>query len=453
MRKSNITDMTVGSPTRHILLFAVPLLIGNVFQQLYNMVDSVIVGNYVGANALAAVGTCGSMNFFCFSLSAGLSIGIGIVVSQFFGAKNERMVRLTIGNAVFILTVASVIVSVLGFAVCPHVLRLLNCPENILPDSVIYMRTTVCGIIFVAYYNGVASILRALGDSKSPLYFLILSSVVNLALDLVFVLCFGWAVFGVALATCISQAVSAVASAVYAYRRIDYFRLTKSEIHPDGKIIKSSLKIGIPVALQNCMISISMMVLQGVVNTFGEVVMASYTIVMRVEQLVQQPYSSIGAAITNFSGQNLGAGRPERVRQGFFRGTLIVLVFSIAVLPVFWLLGDKIIGVFVRGETEVIAIGSKALRITSVCYFMLGMIYVPRAVLNGCGDSGFAVINGVMEVVGRIGFAPILTRIPSLGFWGIWVTTGITWTITAASCVLRYKTGIWRRKAVSQKES
>lgn len=453
MRKSNITDMTVGSPTRHILLFAVPLLIGNVFQQLYNMVDSVIVGNYVGANALAAVGTCGSMNFFCFSLSAGLSIGIGIVVSQFFGAKNERMVRLTIGNAVFILTVASVIVSVLGFAVCPHVLRLLNCPENILPDSVIYMRTTVCGIIFVAYYNGVASILRALGDSKSPLYFLILSSVVNLALDLVFVLCFSWAVFGVALATCISQAVSAVASAVYAYRRIDYFRLTKSEIHPDGKIIKSSLKIGIPVALQNCMISISMMVLQGVVNTFGEVVMASYTIVMRVEQLVQQPYSSIGAAITNFSGQNLGAGRPERVRQGFFRGTLIVLAFSIAVLPVFWLLGDKIIGVFVRGETEVIAIGSKALRITSVCYFMLGMIYVPRAVLNGCGDSGFAVINGVMEVVGRIGFAPILTRIPSLGFWGIWVTTGITWTITAASCVLRYKTGIWRRKAVSQKES
>lgn len=445
--------MTVGSPTRHILLFAVPLLIGNVFQQLYNMVDSVIVGNYVGANALAAVGTCGSMNFFCFSLSAGLSIGIGIVVSQFFGAKNERMVRLTIGNAVFILTVASVIVSVLGFALCPHVLRLLNCPENILPDSVIYMRTTVCGIIFVAYYNGVASILRALGDSKSPLYFLILSSVVNLALDLVFVLCFGWAVFGVALATCISQAVSAVASAVYAYRRIDYFRLTKSEIHPDGKIIKSSLKIGIPVALQNCMISISMMVLQGVVNTFGEVVMASYTIVMRVEQLVQQPYSSIGAAITNFSGQNLGAGRPERVRQGFLRGTLIVLAFSIAVLPVFWLLGDKIIGVFVRGETEVIAIGSKALRITSVCYFMLGMIYVPRAVLNGCGDSGFAVINGVMEVVGRIGFAPILTRIPSLGFWGIWVTTGITWTITAASCVLRYKTGIWRRKAVSQKES
>lgn len=453
MRKSNITDMTVGSPTRHILLFAVPLLIGNVFQQLYNMVDSVIVGNYVGANALAAVGTCGSMNFFCFSLSAGLSIGIGIVVSQFFGAKNERMVRLTIGNAVFILTVASVIVSVLGFAVCPYVLRLLNCPENILPDSVVYMRTTVCGIIFVAYYNGVASILRALGDSKSPLYFLILSSVVNLALDLVFVLCFGWAVFGVALATCISQAVSAVASAVYAYRRIDYFRLTKSEIHPDGKIIKSSLKIGIPVALQNCMISISMMVLQGVVNTFGEVVMASYTIVMRVEQLVQQPYSSIGAAITNFSGQNLGAGRPERVRQGFLRGTLIVLAFSIAVLPVFWLLGDKIIGVFVRGETEVIAIGSKALRITSVCYFMLGMIYVPRAVLNGCGDSGFAVINGVMEVVGRIGFAPILTRIPSLGFWGIWVTTGITWTITAASCVLRYKTGIWRRKAVSQKES
>ncbi|MCR4733767.1 MAG: MATE family efflux transporter [Treponema sp.] len=447
--KNNITDMTVGSPTRHILVFALPLLIGNVFQQLYNMVDSVIVGNYVGANALAAVGTCGSMNFFCFSLSAGLSIGIGIVVSQFFGAKNEKMVRLTIANAIFILTMASLIVSLLGFFLCPYVLKLLQCPDSILPDSVIYMRTTVCGLIFVAYYNGVASILRALGDSKSPLYFLILSSIINLLLDLLFVLNFGWGVFGVALATCISQAAAAVTSAIYAWKKIDYFRLTKKEVKPDPVIIKSTLRIGIPVALQNCMISISMMVLQGVVNGFGETVMAAYTIVMRVEQLVQQPYGSVGAAITNYSGQNLGAGELQRVRKGFNRGTLIVLIFSIAVLPVFWFLGDKIIGFFVNNEAEVVSIGAKALRITAVCYFMLGMIYVPRAVLNGCGDSGFAMINGIMEVIGRIGFAPVLTKIPALGFWGIWVTTGITWTITAIVCVLRYKSGVWRNKGVN----
>ena len=188
MKSNNITDMTSGSPTKHILLFAIPLLIGNVFQQLYNMVDSIVVGNFVGSSALAAVGTCGSMNFFCFSLSSGLAVGIGIIVAQYFGAKNDKMVRSTISNAIFVLSIASVIVSIMGFLLCPYALRLLQCPESILPQSIIYMRTTCCGIIFVALYNGVASILRALGDSKSPLYFLILSSVINLGLDLLFVI-------------------------------------------------------------------------------------------------------------------------------------------------------------------------------------------------------------------------------------------------------------------------
>lgn len=448
MKSNNITDMTVGSPTKHILLFAIPLLIGNVFQQLYNMVDSIVVGNFVGANALAAVGTCGSMNFFCFSLSSGLAVGIGIVVAQFFGAKNDKMVRSTISNAIFVLSIASVIVSILGFLLCPYVLRLLHCPETILPQSITYMRTTCCGIIFIALYNGVASILRALGDSKSPLYFLILSSVINLGLDLLFVIVFKWEVFGVALATIISQAVSAVTSIIYAYKKIHYFHLSKDEFKPNKQIIANSLKIGTPIALQSCLISISMMVLQGVVNTFGETVMAAYTIVMRVEQLVQQPYGSISAAITNYSGQNIGAGQINRIKQGFHRGTVMVLIFSLLMLPTFWFFGKNIIGFFVNNEVDVINIGARGLQITSICYFMLGMIYIPRAVLNGCGDSGFAMINGITEVVGRIGLSPILTKIPALGFWGIWVTTGATWTLTAIICVIRYKTGIWKKKAI-----
>ena len=191
-----------------------------------------------------------------------------------------------------------------------------------------------------------------------------------------------------------------------------------------------------------------MMVLQGIVNTFGETVMAAYTIVMRVEQLVQQPYSSIGSALTNFSGQNIGAGQLERVKKGFHRGSVMVLIFSLIMLPLFWIFGNSIIGFFVKDNPEVILIGAKALRITAVCYFMLGMIYVPRAVLNGCGDTTFSLINGITEVAGRIGFAPVLTRIPSLGFWGIWVTTGATWTVTAIVCCIRYKTGIWKKKAV-----
>jgi len=454
--KSNITDMTVGSPTKHILFFAIPLLIGNVFQQLYNMVDSIIVGNFVGANALAAVGTCGSMNFFCFSLSSGLAIGIGIIVAQFFGAKDFKNVQATIGNAFWVLALASVVVSIFGFTCCPLILRLLQCPDSIRSDSVLYMRTTCCGIIFVAFYNGVASILRAFGDSKSPLYFLILSSIVNLLLDLLFVLGFRWGVFGVALATDIAQAVSAVASLIYAWKKVPYFRVSRDEFKPHRQIILNSFKIGTPIALQSCMISISMMVLQGVVNTFGETIMAAYTIVMRVEQLVQQPYSSIGAAITNYSGQNLGAGEIQRVKKGFRRGTVIVLIFSILVLPFFYLFGENIIGFFVK-DPEVIRIGAIALKITSPFYFMLGMIYVPRAVLNGCGDTAFAMINGITEVIGRIGFAPLLTKITAIalfgmlipiGFWGVWLTTGLTWTLTGIVCVIRYETGIWKKKAV-----
>lgn len=455
--RTNITDMTVGSPSKHILMFAVPLLIGNIFQQFYNMVDSIIVGNFVGANALAAVGTCGSMNFFCFSLSSGLAIGIGIIVSQFFGAKDYKNVQATIGNATYVLAGASLVVSCLGYIFCPYVLKLLNCPDAILPEAVVYMRTTCAGIIFIAFYNGVASILRALGDSKTPLYFLILSSIINLVLDLLFVLSFGWGVFGVALATCLSQAISAITSIIYAYKKVSYFRVSKEEFKPHSQIIINSVKIGLPVALQSCMISISMMVLQGVVNTFGESIMAAYTIVMRVEQLVQQPYNSIGSAITNYSGQNLGAGELERVKKGFHRGTLIVLIFSLSVLPIFWFFGENIISFFVK-ESEVIRIGAIALKITSPFYFMLGMIYVPRSVLNGCGDTGFAMLNGITEVIGRIGFAPLLTKIVSVtlfgkiipvGFWGVWLTTGLTWTMTAIVCIIRYNSGVWKKKRLA----
>lgn len=453
---SNITDMSVGSPSKHLLKFSFPLLIGNIFQQFYNMVDSIVVGNFVGPNAIAAVGTCGSMNFFCFSLSSGLAIGIGIIIAQYFGAKDDKNVRKTIANSIYVLGFATIIISILGFCICPFVLKLLNCPENILPDAVIYMRTTCCGIVFVVLYNGVASILRALGDSKSPLYFLILSSIINLVLDLIFVIVFKWAVFGVAIATVIAQAISGIVSLIYAYRKIDYFKLTKKELKPNFHIIISSFKLSIPIALQNCLISVSMMVLQGVVNTFGEKVMASYTIVMRIEQLVQQPFSSLGTAITTFSGQNLGAKKIERVKQGYHRGILISFIFFIFIFVVFQLLSKYIVGFFVKDD-EVIRIGSIGLRITSCFYFSLAMIYVPRSVLNGCGDTSFAMINGATEVVGRIVFANILTKITSItlfghiipiGYWGIWLTTAITWTLTAIVCIIRYKSGVWFKKSV-----
>jgi len=442
-KKTNIMDMTVGSPTRHLLLFSIPLLIGNVFQQFYNLIDSLIVGNYVGADALAAVGTCGSMSFLFFSLSSGLAIGIGILVAQYFGAKDESKVRDTIANSIYVLLIASILTTVLALVFAPSILRLLQTPDHILGDSVIYMRYTCLGILAISIYNGVAAILRALGDSKTPLYFLIVASVVNVVLDLFFVLYMNLAVLGVALATLISQIISAVTIFIYAYTKISYFRLTKEEMKPNKDTIIKTFQIGVPVALQNSLIAFSMMALQGVVNTFGSTVMAAYTVVSRVEQLVQQPYQSLSNALTNYSGQNYGACDLPRVKKGFRVAVLIAFIFSILLIPIAYIFGSDIVGFFVK-EPEVIAIGTKALRINSLFYFALGMIYVPRAVLNGCGDTVFAMINGVCEVVCRIVFSQVLTRIPAFGFMGIWVTTGLTWTFTAICCLWRYFKGKWR---------
>lgn len=448
MNTKKMTDMTTGSPVRHILKFALPLLIGNLFQQLYNMVDSIVVGNFVGKNALAAVGACGSMNFLFFSLSSGLAIGIGIIVSQHFGAKDEKNVRSTIANSIYVLLMAALSVSVIGIIFAPQLLKLLVTPDNIIGDSTIYMRTTCAGIIAIAFYNGVAAILRALGDSRTPLYFLILSSIVNVILDLTFVRALEMGVFGVALATIISQAVSAVTCLIYAYHKVPYFRLTKEELKPHKEIILKSFRLGMPVALQNSMIAISCMVLQGVVNSFGDTVMAAYTITNRIEQIVQQPYGSLGAALTTYSGQNIGAGKIDRVKKGFRQAILMALIFSILLIPVAYLFGPRIVGIFVK-EQEVVDIGYRALRITSLCYFGLGMIYVPRALLNGCGDTGFAMINGISEVVCRILYAPIFTRISFLGYWGIWCTTAATWITTAIVCVVRYFQGKWKKISVA----
>ena len=437
-------DMTSGSVFRHVITFTFPLLIGNLFQQFYNLVDSLVVGNFVGANALAAVGTCGSLNYLIFALSSGLSVGLGILVAQAFGARNTGDIRRIVAGGIYILGGAGILVCVAGYALAPSLLRLLRAPDSVLPDAITYLRLICLGTVPVALYNGIASILRAMGDSKTSLYFLIAASLINVVLDLVFVLGLGLGVFGVGLATLISQIASFIISLVYALAKVSVFRLHKEELRFDGEIVKRALILGIPVAAQTSIISVSTMVLQGVVNGFGETVMAAYTVVDRVEQIVQQPYTSLGTALTTFAGQNVGAQRLDRVKQGFRVSVYLALGFSLILLPIAYGFGPQIIGVFVK-EPEVIAIGARALKINSLFYFALGMIYVPRSLLNGCGDSAFAMINGITEVVCRIVYSNVFTRIPAIGCWGIWITTGFTWGTTALVCLHRYFRGKWRR--------
>lgn len=445
-----VKDMTVGKPAGLLLQFALPLLIGNIFQQLYNMVDSIIVGNFVGPNALGAIGTTNSLHFFFFSLVGGLSVGIGIIVAQYFGSGDERRVKDTIGNAIWIVSICAIIMSCIGFFAARPVLVLMDTDPVILNDAVNYLKVTSIGICCMAMYNGVASILRALGDSKTPLIFLIIASILNVILDLIFVLAFGWGVVGAGVATAFSQFISAVTCIVYAYKSTTYFKLKKENIKIQTNIIKRSCRLGIPVALQNALIAFSLIVLQRIVNSYGATFTTAFTVVSRIETLVQQPFMSLGAALSTYTGQNIGAGKQKRVVKGFNSATLISSIFALVILGIFWIFAPQIVSIFGK-DKEVLSIGVWGLRITSSFYIFLGLIYTTRNVLNGAGDAMFSLFTGIVECIGRVGFAYPLTLIPVMGKYGVFFATGLTWLLNGMFSLIRYKMGKWKKINVIQK--
>lgn len=451
MSAQYVKDMTEGNETRLLISFSIPMVIGNVFQQFYNMVDSIIVGNFVGANALAAVGATGSLNFLFFSLCGGMSMGVGILISQYFGARNEENVRKTIANSIYIITAMSILMSVLGIAFSKTILQLLNTPPAILDDSAAYMRITCAGILAIGGYNGISAILRALGDSRTPLIFLIVASLLNVVLDLLFVIQFGLGVRGVGYATIIAQAISAIGSIIFALVKNPYFRIKKEHLKFNPQIASTCMKLGLPIAAQSSLIAVSCVALQSVVNQFGAGVVAAFTATSRIEQLVQQPYNSLGAAVSTFTGQNMGANRLDRVKRGFRKSVIMVVIFSVAMLLLIYTNNRAIISLFVK-EESVIAIGAKAIRITSLMFIPLGLIYVTRGLLNGAGDAFYSVINGAVEIIGRIGFSNALILIPTIGQWGVWWATGLTWVIVAVASLIRYRQGIWKTKAVSKRQ-
>lgn len=447
MAKEYVLDMTKGNETSLLLRFTLPMLVGNIFQQFYNMVDSVIVGRFVGTNALGAVGSVGSITFMFFSLCLGLGSGIGILISQYFGAGQDDYVKKIIANAIYITFGTGAIMSLCGVLFAEPILHLMNTPAENFADALIYMRI-VCGFtIVVAGYNTISAILRALGDAKTPLIFLGVASVLNIALDLLFVVPLQMGVAGAAWATVIAQFFAMLGSVVFGYEKNEYLRLKKRHMAYSGEIVEKSFRIGIPVAAQNALIALSCVALQSVVNRYGTTVMAAYTATGRVEGLVQQPFNSLGLAVSTFAGQNAGAGQYDRVRTGVKKSVWLVAIFSVLMILVMWLFGEPIVRIFID-EPEVVAIGAKGLRITSMMYFGLGLIYVMRGMLNGVGDALFAMMNGVTEVIGRIGFAFMFMMIPSVGMWGVWYTNGLTWALTGLVNVFRVLQGKWVTKAV-----
>lgn len=442
-----IQDMTKGSPLKLILTFSLPMLMGNLFQQLYTMADSIIVGRFVGAEALAAIGACGSTIYLFFSLFLGLSAGIGIIVSQYFGAGKDTDVRRAIAGSVYLLIISSAVMTVLGIALARPVLMLLGTPEAILGNATVYFQITSAGMAAIAFYNGIASVLRALGDSKTPLIFLITAALLNIGLDLLFVPVFHWDVAGAALATILAQFVSALSCLVFSLRTNPYFRFVREDFRWNQALLKQMAYVGLPLALQNAMIAFSCVLLQGVINSFGTKIVAAFTATNRIENLVVQIYVSLHTALSSYTAQNLGAGNVDRVRTGTRCAAAITACFTFLMMLVMYLFGETFVGWFVR-DSEVIAIGASALKLVSWFFLFWGMLHIFRAVLNGAGIAGFAFVSGILEVAGRGGAAVLLTGIPFIGHWGIWAAEGVTWILITIAGLICYLQGAWARKCL-----
>ena len=447
MKRLGAVDLTNGKVMLSILRFSWPIFVGNAFQQLYNVADTVIVGKFLGDDALAAVGATGSITYLFYTLCMGLSVGTGIIISQYFGAGMLKQMKSAVFNSAVVTAIFAVGVSIVSVFLAEPLLSFLNTPAALLPSAAGYMRISCAGTIAVAAYNWINAVMRSLGDAKSPLFFLAAASVMNVILDLIFVIVFGWGINGAAVATIISQGCSAFFGIIYAFSKNKDIQLDKADIKPEKQMMFRCIRTGLPIAGQNAMISVSMVALQRVTNTFGETVMAAYTVSMRIEQFVQQPFSSLNAAVSTFTGQNIGAGKEERAVRGLRSALTISVIFAFAVLVLFAAFGRYIAGWFVTGS-EVISIASKAVVMTAAFYWSLGAIHTTRGFLNGTGDTGYALVNGLAEVICRIGLSLVLTKIPSIGCWGIWLTTCFTWFATAAVSIIRYKSGKWKNRSV-----
>lgn len=448
MAESLICDMTKGSPVKLILGFTGPMLIGNIFQQLYNMVDSIVVGKFVDKDALAAVGATSSALNLIFSLVFGLSAGISIVISQYFGAGDYDNVRKSFSTAIYVLVLASAIMGITGYFVSRPMLEFLDTNTEIIDQSEIYMKICMFGILGTAGYNGMSAILRALGDTITPLIFLIVASVLNVILDLVFVIIFQWNVAGVAAATIISQYVSAIGCLAYALSKIKLLRVPVKEMKPDRKIFGKCIHFGVPVALQNSFISISMLALQSVVNNFDDtVITAAYTVVNRMEQLVMQPFMSLGTAVATFTGQNIGAKKLDRVKKGMKSSVITVLLFSLVMMPAMYFGGKYIMMLFTKKDDfDVVKCGMEGIKISSLFYSFLGMIFITRNFLSGAGDIKVPMFMGFVEVICRVLFSKFLAD--TIGYRGIFLATALTWAVTGVVGTLRVISGKWKNKSV-----
>lgn len=419
-------DMTVGKPIKLILNFAIPLLIGNIFQQFYNVVDSVVVGRFIGVNALAAVGSTGSIVFLVMGMVIGCTSGFSVLIAQAFGARDEGGLRHYTMMSVYLCAAIAIVLTVISLLTVNVLLGFMKTPDEIYPEAKRYISIIYAGIAITFAYNMLSGILRALGDSKSPLYFLIVSSVLNILLDLFFVLICKMGVSGVAYATVISQAIASVCCYIYMVRKYPVLHIQKEDKSFSWNSAGKMMKIGVPMALQFSITAIGAMILQSALNVCGPVYIAAYTAAVKAQQIVTQPFASLGATMATYVGQNMGAGDMERIDKGVKDCVKITLLYSLLAILVIVLFGGQIVQIFVSGaEKEMIAAAKQYFYIIAAFLPFLSLIFVYRNSLQGLGDGFFPMLGGVFELVARGAVA--FTLAGSFGYAGVCFADPAAW--------------------------
>lgn len=432
-----VQDMTKGTPWKLILSFSIPLLIGNIFQQLYSMVDTIIVGRFVSVEALAAVGSTGSMSFLILGFVMGITSGFSVITAQRFGANDEAGVRRSVAMSMELCIIATVLLTIIAVLGAKPMLHLMNTPANIFEDASIYITIIYAGLFASVYYNMVSSISRALGDSKTPLYFLLVSSILNVILDLLFIISFQMGASGAAIATVISQFVSAVLCTIYMAKRYTILKLKKEDFRFDWLFACSHLNIGLPMAFQFSVTAVGIMVLQSALNAFGSTAIAAYTAASKVEMLVTQPFATLGVTMATYCGQNKGANDFQRIHKGMTSCVVMCMVACVIASLINIMGGHAFTQLFMsEADPDVFQYSQQYLTTIAVFYPALGLLYIYRNGLQGMGESLVPMLGGVVEFIARL---VVCLWLPSmLGYTAICMASPAAWVATTVLLLWKY---------------
>lgn len=437
---TNLTNLTTGSVTKSILLFAAPMIAGNLFQQFYNIADTLIVGHYLGSDALAAVGASFTLMTFLTSIFIGLCMGCAIFFSMKYGAKDEETLKSGIALSFLLILLISLIINAIVLYNINPILKMLNIPNEILDITKAYLEVIFYGLLFTFLYNYFASLLKAIGNSVTPLIFLIISAIINIALDLYFILIVHTGVEGAAYATVISQAVSAFLVTAYCLIKLPLTHLKPRHFRIRKNIIRQLLSYSILTCIQQSVMNLGILMVQGLVNSFGVSVMAAFAAAVKIDSFAYMPVQDFGNAFSTFIAQNLGAGNTERIKSGIRSAALTATSFCIVISAVVLIFAEKLMMLFVNSsETGIISIGAEYLRIEGAFYCAIGVLFLLYGLYRGLGKPGMSIVLTVISLGTRVGLAYLLAPIQSVGVLGIWSAIPIGWILADIAGIIYYR--------------